>query len=151
MAQISIYGKPITNVFQLLGEYENDISYSIGWALAQSPNFLQAFIQEVTGQSFDQDDVTIRLQAYKRDKGFTDFEIVLHERFYLIVEAKRHWQFPTHDQLAKYASRDEFIQSPAPVKKLLVINDCSQEYADHFFVDRHIDGYEVDVLPYRRI
>ena len=34
---LKLHGRPIGTVFDLLGKKENDITYSVGWALAQSP------------------------------------------------------------------------------------------------------------------
>lgn len=151
MAQLSIYGKPITSFFQLLGDNENDISYSIGWALSQSPSFAQAFIQKVTGQSYNLENLAIHLQAYQKSKGFTDFELVLPGEFHLIIEAKKGWAYPTYDQLYKYATREDFAKSRSPVKKLIVFTDCSPQYNNAFFQNTEVDGYPVEVLAYRQI
>ncbi|ADB39098.1 hypothetical protein [Spirosoma linguale] len=151
MAQLSIYGKPITSFFQLLGDNENDISYSIGWALSQSPSFLRSFIQAVTGKLYDLQNLAIHLQAYQRTKGFTDFELILPGEFHLIIEAKKGWTYPTYDQLYKYATREDFVKSKATVKKLIVFTDCSRDYNNAFFTNREVSGYEVTVFSYSEI
>lgn len=151
MPQLSIYNKPISSFFQLLGTKENDISYSIGWTLSKSPAFLQAFIEKVTGRTYDPTDLLIRLQAYQKTKGFTDFELELPGEFYIIIEAKKGWVYPTYEQLHKYVSRDDFAKSRASLKKLVVFTDCSQAYNQAFFKTREVEGYEVDVLSYEEI
>jgi hypothetical protein len=35
----------VESVFNLLGEHENDLTYSLAWALSQSPHFLKGFIR----------------------------------------------------------------------------------------------------------
>jgi hypothetical protein len=35
-AELILYGRPVGTVFDLLGSKENDITYSLGWALAES-------------------------------------------------------------------------------------------------------------------
>lgn len=35
-SELTLYRDPVTTVFDLLGDKENDITYSLGWALAQS-------------------------------------------------------------------------------------------------------------------
>ncbi len=151
MAQLSIYGKPVTTIFQLLGEDENDISYSIGWSLANSPSFLRMFVQEVTGQNYNFEGLNVRLQAHQSGKGFTDFELDLPGQFYLIIEAKKGWSYPTHDQLRKYATRKDFNEAPAPTKKLIVFTDCSPDYNQAFFTNYEVEGYPINVLSYRQI
>ena len=151
MPQLSIFGKPIASFFQLLGDNENDISYSIGWALSQSPSFLQRFIQKATGRTYDLENLAIRLQAYQKSKGYTDFELELPGEFYLIIEAKKGWVYPTYDQLYQYATREDFVKSRATVKKLVVFTDCSQSYNQAFFTNTEVGGHDVDVFSYEEI
>jgi hypothetical protein len=77
--------------------------------------------------------ININLQKYEKGKGFTDFEIILPGEFHLIIEAKRGWFFPTEAQLRKYASRQEFSESPVATKKIIVLTECSQEYANTYY------------------
>src|ERR1700694_4390277 len=46
MSELYLHNKPIESLFQLLGEDENDITYSIGWALHRSKAFLRLFLKE---------------------------------------------------------------------------------------------------------
>lgn len=39
MGEIYLHNRKVDSVFQLLGEYENDISYSVAWTLARCPSF----------------------------------------------------------------------------------------------------------------
>lgn len=36
MAELLLHNKKVESVFHLLGERENDITYTVAWALAQS-------------------------------------------------------------------------------------------------------------------
>ncbi len=47
MAEIYIHGNPINSIFELLGDKENDITFSIGWVLANCPSFLTIFIKKI--------------------------------------------------------------------------------------------------------
>ena len=95
MAELLLHGKRIESVFQLLGDHENDITYSVGWALAHSSAFLQAFLDEVVTPGLASANVVLRLQEYVSGQGITDIEIESPGRFHLIAEAKRGWTLPT--------------------------------------------------------
>lgn len=151
MTQLSIYGKPLNSIFQLLGDNENDISYSIGWTLFKSPAFLKEFVKTVTNQNYELTETSIRLQAYANGKGFTDFEIQLVDKFYLIIESKRHWNYPPLEQLEKYVSRKDFQESCDPIKKVVVLNDASKEYSQAHFTIQSIGDCEVKAISYREI
>lgn len=62
-AELTLYGRPIGTVFDLLGHKENDITYSLGWALAESECLSKALLQDVA-PSAEGDLVpeTVRLQ-----------------------------------------------------------------------------------------
>jgi hypothetical protein len=40
MTELLLHKRKVESVFHLLGEHENDITYSVAWALSQSPHFL---------------------------------------------------------------------------------------------------------------
>jgi hypothetical protein len=136
------------SVFQLLGEHENDISYSVAWGLTQCPSFLKVFLQSVLQWNGNVDEVEIRMQEYEKGKGFTDIEIELTQKFHLIIEAKRGWNLPGIAQLLKYATRTSFLQSPCPDKRLIVLSECSKDYAKHRVPDQ-VNGFPVEVLSWK--
>ena len=74
MPELYLHNKMIDTLFELLGEKENDVTYSVGWALSRSPAFLSAFLKEVVGFQKNVDDVVVRLQDYRKQKGITDIE-----------------------------------------------------------------------------
>lgn len=153
MADLFIYSNKIDSIFELLGEKENDISSSIGWAFANSSVFLKNFLKKAIGytEDIDHEMININLQKYEKGKGFTDFEILLPGEFHLIIEAKRGWFFPTEEQMLKYASRKEFSESPVDTKKIIVLTECSQEYTNAYFTVQDIAGVEVITISWKDI
>ena len=126
MPDLYLYGRKVNSVFQLLGEKENDITYSVAWALTNSKPFLQEFFGLLSVEMPLDDDLSIRLQQFETDAGFTDIEIQSSD-LHIIVEAKRGWTLPGTQQLEKYAGR--LNASVAPIKMLVVLSECSHEYA----------------------
>ncbi|MBC8415009.1 MAG: hypothetical protein ISS80_04955 [Candidatus Cloacimonetes bacterium] len=153
MSNLLIYDKKITSFFQLLGEKENNISYSVGWALANCKNFLTIFIKKTLKwkQEINYEGIRIQLQKYEFSKGFTDIEVEQLGDFHLIIEAKRGWNLPTIIQLQKYASRKKFINSSAPLKKIIVLSECTQHYVEANHEVNNINGIKVTYLTWRDI
>ncbi len=147
MADLLLHSKQVKSIFQLLGDKENDISFSVAWALSKCPELLSEFIyQTIKIQQIDHENVEIRLQEYNSDDGgYTDIEIICQPHFYIIVEAKRGWALPGQEQLSKYANRQSFFDSPAKIKKLIAMSECSSTYAAHNLQVKNIKG--IDILP----
>ncbi|GMK39104.1 hypothetical protein PCCS19_21580 [Paenibacillus sp. CCS19] len=148
MTKLFLHSREMKSVFQLLGENENDISYSVAWGLTQCPSFLKVFLQNVLNWNGSVEEVDIRMQEYEKGKGFTDIEIELTQQFHLIIEAKRGWNLPGIAQLQKYATRTSFLQSPCPDKRLIVLSECSKDYAKHRVPDQ-VNGFPVEVLSWK--
>jgi hypothetical protein len=128
MPQLSISGQEIESVFSLLGDSENDLTYSLGYALANSPLLLETLLSTLGVKVTSLTDIHIHLQTRQKENGttdngtgITDIEIV-GDSFHIIIEAKRHWKFPTIKQLQKYAKRHAF--AIAATQKLVVLNAC---------------------------
>ncbi|MFA5248250.1 MAG: hypothetical protein WC415_03320 [Patescibacteria group bacterium] len=153
MSEIFIHNKKIDSIFQLLGEKENDISFSVGWALANAHKFLDVFLEETIEwkEKYNPDDIKISLQRHEDNKGFTDFEIEYAGYFHLIIEAKRGWNFPTSDQLEKYAKRNSFLKSSAKIKKILVLSESSVDYASAHFNIKSVCDFDVEYISWRDI
>jgi len=49
VAELTLHSRPVGTVFDLLGSKEDDITYSVGWGLAQSDPFTRAVLAEVFG------------------------------------------------------------------------------------------------------
>jgi len=127
MGELTRGGRSIRTIFGLLGYKENDFTGAIGFVLYRSPTFLKALLSDV-GIDHLGEEWTIRLQEYGKDRGFTDVELESPGRVHLILEAKRSWEMPTERQLRRYAPRLQ--RSAAPVKLLVTLSECSQEFVD---------------------
>lgn len=126
-AELTRYGQAIGTVFDLLGDKENDITYSLGWALAESECLSRALLQDVVpSQKEDLIADSIRLQEGVPGAGFTDIEILAGDgEVHVVVEAKRGYNLPQPAQLEKYATRTE----PKPTA-LLVCAEASADFVD---------------------
>jgi len=106
-AELTLYGRSVGTVFDLLGSKENDITYSLGWALAESERLSSALLEDVVPASqagLDAD--SIRLQEGISGAGFTDIEILAGSGdVHVVIEAKRGYDLPALAQLQKYATR----------------------------------------------
>jgi hypothetical protein len=126
MIDLFLNGKQIETVFDLLGDKENDITFSVGWALSRCDEFLSELLKQMLppghgpGASH-----SVRLQEYAVSGGYTDIEIIT-ERAHVIVEAKRGWNLPHPDQLQKYARR---LSGGASGQAIAVMAECTPEYA----------------------
>src|ERR1044072_6939636 len=108
-AELTLYGRPISTVFDLLGKKENDITYSLGWALAESECLSRALLQDVVpSQEGDLTAAPVRLQEGVAGAGFTDIEILAGgDDIHVVIEAKRGYNLPQPAQFEKYATRTE--------------------------------------------
>lgn len=129
MTDLLLHGRKVESVFHLLGDHENDLTYSAAWALAQSPRFLNAFVRTTMGIQPALDSVVIRLQQSEKDSGITDIEIESPGKFFLIVEAKCGWTLPSKQQLETYAARPTFTANNKAIRRILALSECSPEYA----------------------
>lgn len=147
MTELRFRRRVVSSVFQLLGERENDMTASLGWALSRCPQLLAGFLRAIDPQ-FDPDDATIQLQEFLPGGGITDIEIWSPERFHFIVEAKRGWALPTLGQLQRYRARRSFYESGAPVKRIVVLSECTRDYAKAHHYPTEIDGISVYLLSW---
>lgn len=138
MAELLLHGKSVATVFDLLGEKEDDITYALGWALAQSSALVDALLARAYGDEIEAVDlVALRLQETIAGAGRTDVEVET-KRLHLILEAKRGWWLPDEEQLRRYAGRFEDERAPM----LLVVAECSSDYARPRLPDA-VDGVPV--------
>jgi hypothetical protein len=121
---LTLHGRPVGTVFDLLGDKENDITYSVGWAMAQSAGLAEAFIADVLPEAGDAAIDVVQLQEGIPGAGFTDIEVKADEgKIHIVIEAKRGYNLPGDDQLAKYATRTD----PAPTA-LVVMAEASADF-----------------------
>lgn len=145
-SELQLHGKPVQSVFNLLGDRENDLSFSLGWGLSQSRRFLQGFLASVAGRDIPIDNCTIKLQHHGKDRGFTDIEIDAGNTL-CIVEAKLGWTLPSNQQLCRYLPR---FERKVEVKYLVSLSGCNKEHAHSHFPPvlhgiplRHISWEEI--------
>jgi hypothetical protein len=103
--KLLLHGKQIETVFDLLGKKENDLTYALGWALANSRRLTDGLLADVAselGLPATDGEADVRLQEYVPRSGYTDVEIRT-STMHVILEAKRGWVLPGEPQLAKYA------------------------------------------------
>jgi hypothetical protein len=127
--ELTLYGRPVGTVFDLLGNKENDITYSLGWALAESDRLSSALLEDVVspGRAVLTAD-SVRLQEGISGAGFTDIEILAGDGdIHIVIEAKRGYDLPYQTQLEKYATRTQ------PPPTALVV--CAEASAD-FVTDK---------------
>lgn len=121
---LTLHGRPIGTVFDLLGKKENDITYSVGWAMAQCADLATALVEDVLSPTEPISIDIVQLQEFIPDSGYTDIEIKANEgEFHLIVEAKRGYNLPGEEQLIKYAARTD----PQP-NALVVMAEASADF-----------------------
>ena len=129
MAELFAHNERVETVFDLIGGKENDITKSIAWAFVKCPRLLERVIERLLHIDVAADGVVIRYQEFEKDKGITDLEITDNQKFYIIIEAKRGWVLPREPQLRLYSERSGFISSPAKVKAILSMSECTEDYA----------------------
>lgn len=123
--ELYLHNRPIKTVFGLLGEKENDITFSLGWALSRCDEFAQQFLKSVFPKSGTHSCKTVRLQEGSKHGGFTDIEIQGEESL-CIIEAKKGWSLPKERQLKTYVRR---FAGRHQQKLLVVLSECSADYA----------------------
>jgi hypothetical protein len=112
----------ILSEFDLFGASENEITAAFALALRTSSKLRGAFLDVIErgGRIVEE----MRLEAVHGESR-TDLELNLGGET-IILEAKKGWRVPTHEQLGKYA---ELVMSQ-PVGKLVTISDASEEWAE---------------------
>lgn len=149
MTDLTLYGRRVETVFELLGEAEDDITYSVGWGLAQSEDFARALLAEVYGADVPVGELTaVRLQKIDKTTGRTDIEVE-SERQHLVIEAKRGWQLPGYDQLEQYARR---LRNGEPRQRcVLVVAECASYYPPVLALPKEVYGIPIGYLPWSRV
>lgn len=153
MSNLFINNDQINSVFTLLGEKENNISYSVAYSLANCKIFLKNFMLEVGYGVLNDDEckrTDIILQNFDNEPGITDIEIILMDKFHIIIEAKRGWVFPSPSQIQKYSGRSTF-KAKDVYKRLIVFNESNPEFTTRHFPYKEIDDVPVLVMSWKQI
>jgi hypothetical protein len=148
MADLTLYGRRIETLFDLLGDAEDDITYSVGWGLSQSEDLTRALLREIFGATEQGEVTAVRLQESEPGTGRTDIEIET-EFLRLVIEAKRGWQLPHRDQLQLYASRLNSHDSRH--KRIAVVAEAAPHFPPVAALPPSLDGVPVTYLPWSRV
>jgi hypothetical protein len=54
MTELTLHSQRVETVFDLLGDKEDDITYSVGWGLAQSADLARTLLREAYGRKVKQ-------------------------------------------------------------------------------------------------
>jgi hypothetical protein len=127
MTQLMVHGQKVDTVFELLGNNENAISYSLGWALAKCDTFRQAVAKLLGIQEGFSEALHIRLQEHQHEKGFTDIELIDPGKHHIIIEAKRGFTIPSPAQIEKYADRMHATPDPGARTLLVVLAESDRD------------------------
>jgi hypothetical protein len=147
-ADLTLYGQPIATVFDLLGDKENDITYSVGWALAEGEHLASTLLEDVLPNTANAALDLVKLQEGIPGSGFTDIELEAETDegpIHLVIEAKRGYDLPSLEQLRKYAARTE----PRP-SALLVLAEGSQDFI-YGKLPEEVQGVPVHYRSWRQI
>lgn len=152
MTQLIKYGQKVETFFDLLGNDENAMTFSLGWALSESDTLCQKLAAMLClGDNFS-DAMHLRLQEYEFQKGISDIEIVDPGRFHIVIEAKRGFNIPLSDQLEKYAERLSSNRDPKARKMILVLAESDREEQ---WLPRHVPAnvcqVEVQAISWKQI
>lgn len=106
MATLFAHGQSVKTLFELMGSTENDMTKSIGWALANSASLRTTFAAELGIPGEFSEKLQIRIQEHVQDGGKTDIEIIDPQfHHHIVIEAKRGFVVPNNEQLQLYAQR----------------------------------------------
>jgi hypothetical protein len=148
MAEITVTGDKVETVFDLLGRKENDITFALGWGLAQSDDLLHEFLEAVRAPSAYVDAATLDLQRYRKDEsraGITDIEIS-SPLAHVIVEAKRGWNIPHRDQLLLYLPALQSSRAEGKDVRFVVLTQWGEEAYVRSVLGSDLDGVPIVTL-----
>jgi hypothetical protein len=148
VAELTLHRRSIQTLFDLLGDKEDDITYSLGWGLAQSEAFARALLSETFGDAEQGEISAIRLQEASSGTGRTDLEIET-EHLHLVLEAKRGWNLPLPSQLQQYAKR--LNKRDDRRGRIVVVAECAPYYPPVLALPNPIDDVPVSYMAWKRI
>ena len=150
MPTLTKYNRDVTNIFELIGSNEDDLTASLGWCLTKCPEFLKGFANTLNMPALTHA-ASIDLQVTD-NAGRTDIEIWAPAQAVAIIEAKVGFTLPNLDQLQRYADRENFQADPARQKSIIVISDYEAEVARKITqTPPSISGIEIKYLAWREL
>lgn len=146
MTLLTLHGREVENVFDLLGQGEDGMTYSLGWALQQASPFLQRICARV-GLRDSLENVSVHLQHSRSGFGRTDIEVVSPGEGMVVVEAKRGFVFPSEKQIRQYLKG---VQADpvreAPFRHMVVLTAYPEEVAfQNPCAPTRVDGVPVSI------
>lgn len=138
-SELSLHGRTVESVFDLLGSNENDLTAALGFTLARSRRLVTGILGTLSVPTGDE--VIIGMEV-RGDDGRTDLEVSTGAEL-VIVEAKRGWHLPGLDQLEGYAERVRRFG----LGRLVTLSDCSAAYAT-WTLPAVVGGVPVQHLPW---
>lgn len=144
MTKLFFHQRELKTIFNLLGDTENALTGSLGWALSKSDRLCSRLLSAVFHNRQVGQVQGVRLQQFGEDKGYTDVEIIA-KNAHAIIEAKRGWNLPTQKQLERYAKR---LQGDNVT--LVVLAECSPEYT-HGKLPERVKHVPVEYLSWKRV
>lgn len=125
---LRLFGNEPTSIFALLGKDENSATFALGWILDRCPSFRNLFVSDLIGCPLnEQEEFVVDLQRHGEEGGFTDVEVVSRDFCHLIIEAKRGWTIPSHNQLETYSRRLSSLSKAS--RKIISVSAATREYA----------------------
>lgn len=97
-------GQPITSVFNIRGDSEDNVSAAFAYALATS-HVLQRLVLADIDPTLPghKDSISVRMQEQHGHYGITDIEVHVPDTVFIIFEAKLGTEYPSLEQMEKYA------------------------------------------------
>lgn len=151
MTQLMAHGQKVATLFELLGNNENAMTYSLGWALAKCDTFLQTLAKLLGIQEGFSEALYIRLQEHLHEKGFTDIELIDPGKHHIIIEAKRGFTIPSPAQMEKYADRLHATPDPSARTLLVVLAESDRDETWlHLHVPDKVKDISVQAISWRQ-
>jgi hypothetical protein len=151
MTILTLRNKKVESVFDLLGENENAMTSSLGFALSECKIFLNELAKMLGAERDFSDNVKIKLQEYRDQKGFTDLEIIDPGFYHIIIEAKRGFVLPEEEQLKKYADRLINNGDDRAIKLLVILaeSDRADKWLDSAS-PKEINGVSIKNISWKK-
>lgn len=146
-ADLILRDQQVHSVFELLGTKENDITFSLGWALSRCDDLRRRFVQAVVPGTGAAANEKVSLQQFGKDGGYTDVEL-LSDAYHVIIEAKRGWHLPGMRQLQRY--RPRFEKEGREHRCIVAMSACTPEYAKLHLTDG-VDGVALRYMGWRQL
>ncbi len=152
MIPLTLHQRNVENVFDLLGQSEDGMTYALGWAMSQNPGFHERVSSKLRlgGKIENQ---SIHLQKSRSGFGRTDIELISHGTGTVVIEAKKGFVIPSNKQLEKYVQGfRKGGHDKASLRHIVVLTAYPDKVAFQLsFAPKSILGVPVKYLAWRTI